>query len=106
MKSWQRQDVSLRVTAAGLLHIGMDGMSLLLDASTSQCWAATHASNGFWEISIREEDRYKTVFTSSHGQYFYKSVSQGLLGAYEVQSGLLVGLVGLVGLAGLVYLLT
>jgi hypothetical protein len=38
--------------------------------------------SGFWQIGIAPNDRYKTNFVVSHGQYQWRVVSFGLPNAY------------------------
>ena len=44
------------------------------------------ASNEYWAMSIKEGDEYKTGFMTSHEQYIYLRIGQGLKGACATYS--------------------
>ena len=50
------------------------------------CYFSTDVFNSYWAVSIKPEDEYKAEIITSHGQYTYWQMSQGLKGASHIYS--------------------
>ena len=48
----------------------------------------TDASNGYWRISMKKRNEYKTGVVTPHGHYFYSKMVQGLGGAPHIYTQL------------------